>query len=213
MKIDLHTHTLRSKDCSSSYDDIIRTVQQVGLHGIAVTDHNELSGAKELAQVAPFMVIPAEEIKTSDGEIIGLFLQERIEPGLPPLETVRQIKVQGGLVYVPHPFDQVRGSHLTRRALDTIRPHIDLLEVYNARCALPSFNSRALAYANEHRIAAGAGSDAHTYGEYGHAYIDVPDFHDAETFRRALSHGSWQGRLSSPLVHARTSLDKVMKRW
>src|SRR5579884_1465185 len=110
MKIDLHTHTSCSKDCVSNYDRIIAAVQRAGLAGIAVTDHNEFRGAQEMKRRAPFVVIPAEEIKTSRGEIIGLFLQEWIPPGLEPLETVERIHDQGGLAYVPHPFDQVRGS-------------------------------------------------------------------------------------------------------
>ncbi|HZS94945.1 MAG TPA: PHP-associated domain-containing protein [Chloroflexota bacterium] len=211
MKIDLHTHTLQSKDSLSRYRGIVDAVHRAGLDGIAVTDHDELRGAFELREIAPFFVIPAEEIKTSQGEIIGLFLSKRIEPGLEPLETIRRIRDQGGVVYVPHPFDEVRGSRITREALDQIRPEIDLLEVFNSRNALPHFNRRALEYASRHGLLAGAGSDAHTYGEYGHAYIDVPDFRTAEEFRTALRRGVWYGRLSSPLVHLRTRIDRTLK--
>ncbi len=211
MKIDLHTHTLCSKDSCNQYDRIIRAVQHAGLDGIAVTDHNEFRGALELQRRAPFTVIAGEEIKTSQGEIIGLFLQERIEPGLDPIETVRAIHAQGGLAYVPHPFDEVRGSRLQLDALEAVTPHIDLLEVFNARNALPRYNQRALEYATRHGLLAGAGSDSHTYGEYGHGYVDVPPFRTAEEFRAGLREGSWHGRLSSPLVHARTRLDRTLK--
>lgn len=211
MKIDLHTHTLHSKDSLSRYQGIVDAVHRARLDGIAVTDHNELQGAFELREIAPFLVIPAEEIKTSQGEIIGLFLRERIEPGLEPLETIRRIRDQSGVVYVPHPFDEVRGSRITREALDQIRAEIDLLEVFNSRNALPRFNRRALEYARRYRLLAGAGSDAHTYGEYGHAYIDVPQFSNADEFRAALPRGTWHGRLSSPLVHLRTRIDRTLK--
>ncbi|HZU13544.1 MAG TPA: PHP domain-containing protein [Chloroflexota bacterium] len=211
MKIDLHTHTLHSKDSLNEYDRIIEAVQRAGLDGIAVTDHNEFDGALEMQRRAPFLVIPAEEIKTAEGEIIGLFLQEWIEPDLDPIETVDRIHAQGGLAYVPHPFDRLRGSHITRDALVKVTPHIDLLEVFNARNALPQFNSRALAYAREHGIPAGAGSDAHTYDEYGAAYIDVPPFEGPQGFRDALQHGTWHGRLTGPLVHVRTRLDRTRK--
>ena len=211
MRIDLHTHTFCSKDCCNRYGRIIEAVQAAGLNGIAVTDHNEFRGALELQRQAPFLVIPAEEIKTSAGEIIGLFLQEWIPPGLEPLETVRRIHEQGGLTYVPHPFDEVRGSRIERWALDLVRPHIDILEVFNARHALPLFNSRALDYAREHNLLGGAGSDSHTYAEYGRAYVEVPPFSTADEFLESMRGGTWHGRLSSPFVHARTRLDRTMK--
>ena len=211
MKIDLHTHTRCSKDCVNDYDRIITSVQRAGLDGIAVTDHNEFKGAIEMQKRAPFIVIPAEEIKTSRGEIIGLFLKEWIPAGLQPVETVDRIHEQGGLAYVPHPYDEVRGSRIERAALEEVTPIIDILEVFNARNALPRYNSRALAYAQEHNLLGGAGSDSHTYGEYGRAYVDVAPFTDAQSFLEAMRAGSWHGRLSSPLVHARTRVDRTMK--
>ena len=211
MKIDLHTHTLCSKDCLSQYDRIIRAVEASGIDGIAVTDHNEFRGALEMRNRAPFLVIPAEEIKTSEGEIIGLFLQEWIPPGLSPLETIHRIREQEGVVYVPHPFDEFRGSRLERSALHEIRPEIDILEVFNARNALPAFNSRALAYAQEHGLLGGAGSDSHTYGEYGRAYVDIPPFDGPREFLDSMRLGTWKGRLSTPLVHVKTRLDRGMK--
>lgn len=211
MKIDLHTHTFCSKDCVSGYGDIIRAVQRAGLDGIAVTDHNEFRGAQELQKRAPFLVIPGEEIKTSAGEIIGLFLQEWIEPGLEPGETIRRIRDQGGVVYVPHPFDEVRSSRLRREALAEITPDVDVLEVYNARNAWPSFNTRALAYADEHGLLAGAGSDVHTLREYGRAYVEIPAFEGPRGFLESMRQGSWHGRLSTPWVHVRTRIDTARK--
>jgi predicted metal-dependent phosphoesterase TrpH len=211
MKIDLHTHTRVSKDSVNDYDRIIAAVQRSGLAGIAVTDHNEFRGAQEMVRRAPFVVIPAEEIKTSSGEIIGLFLQEWIPPGLAPLETVERIHEQGGLAYVPHPFDEVRGSRLQRDALAEVTPHIDILEVFNARNALPRYNRRALDWARSHNLLAGAGSDAHTYREFGRGYVDVPPFTDAASFKEAMRSGTWHGRLSSPYVHVRTRMDRTMK--
>jgi predicted metal-dependent phosphoesterase TrpH len=211
MKIDLHTHTLVSKDCRSRYDRIIEAVQRSPVDGIAVTDHNEFEGALELQRRAPFPVIPGEEIKTSAGEIIGLFLREWIPPGLEPVETVARIHEQGGIAYVPHPFDEIRGSRIRRKALDLVAPHVDMLEVFNARNALPRYNARALAYAREHGLLAGAGSDTHTYPEYGRGYVELEPFSDAAEFLRNARHGTWHGRLSSPFVHARTRYDRTLK--
>lgn len=211
MKIDLHTHTRCSKDSLNQYDRIIEAVQRAGLDGIAVTDHNTFEGALEMQRRAPFIVIPGEEIKTTRGEIIGLFLSDEIPPGLTPLDTIDRIHGQGGLVYVPHPFDEVRGSRLARPALAEITPRIDILEVFNARNALPRFNSRAREYAAGHGLLAGAGSDAHTYGEYGRAYVEVPSFDGPTDFLEAMRQGTWHGRLSGPLVHARTRVDRTLK--
>lgn len=211
MKIDLHTHTFCSKDSLMQYERIITAVERAGLDGIAVTDHNELRGALELERIAPFRVIPAEEIKTSHGEIIGLFLHEWIPPGLAPLETVERIHEQGGLAYVPHPFDEVRGSRIRREALEEVTPHIDILEVFNARNAMPAYNTRALEYARQHNLLAGAGSDAHTYAEYGRAHVDIPAFDGPQEFVESMRRGRWRGRLSSPLVHVRTRVDRTRK--
>jgi predicted metal-dependent phosphoesterase TrpH len=211
MKIDLHTHTLCSRDSCNQYDRIVEAVQRAGLDGIAVTDHNEFRGAAALAERAPFVVIAGEEIKTSAGEIIGLFLQDWIAPGLEPLETMSRIHAQGGLAYVPHPFDEIRGSRLQHWALELVTPEIDILEVFNARNALPRYNQRALEYARQHGLLAGAGSDTHTYGEYGKAYVEIAPFTNAQSFLASMRQGSWHGRLSSPLVHARTRLDRTMK--
>lgn len=211
MKIDLHTHTFRSKDCRNRYDYIIEAVQRSGLDGIAVTDHNEFKGAVELQRRAPFLVIPGEEIKTSAGEIIGLFLKERIPPGLDPIDTVNRIHDQGGIAYVPHPFDEVRGSRIRREALEQVTPYIDMLEVFNARNALPRFNRRAEAYARQHGLLAGAGSDTHSYPEYGRAYIEIPPFSTPRGFLESARQGTWHGRLSSPFVHARTRYDRTLK--
>lgn len=212
MKIDLHTHTLCSKDSCNTYERIIVAVQRARLDGIAVTDHNELRGALELQRIAPFTVIPAEEIKTSAGEIIGLFLKDWIPPGLAPGDTVDLIHGQGGIVYVPHPFDEIRGSRLARSALAEITRSVDVLEVFNARNAVPRFNHRALEYATAHDLLAGAGSDAHTYGEYGHAYVDVPAFDGPEQFLDSMRRGRWHGHLSAPSVHAWSTINKTRKR-
>lgn len=207
IRIDLHSHSNYSKDSRSTLDGIIQAVSRSNLHGIALTDHNELAGGLALKAIAPFPVIPGEEVMTQCGEIIGLFLKERIPPGLTPLETVERIREQDGIVYIPHPFDRIRGGRISKDQLDSIVEHVDLLEVFNARNALPGFNAAALDYAEKHGLAAGAGSDAHTYSEYGSAFVELPRFDDAAGFRHALACGRWRGRLSSPAVHLRTRID------
>jgi predicted metal-dependent phosphoesterase TrpH len=212
IRVDLHSHSEYSKDSRSTFDGIVRAVPRSGLHALALTDHDQLAGALELQEQAPFFVIPGEEIKTTHGEIIGLFLKEWIPPKLSPKETIARIREQDGVVYVPHPFDRVRGSRISEEQLESIAGDIDVLEVFNARNALPRFNRRALEYARRKRLLMGAGSDAHTYAEYGSAYVEMPRFDDVQSFREALPEGVWHGRLSSPLVHARTRIDVLRKK-
>jgi predicted metal-dependent phosphoesterase TrpH len=206
IKVDLHSHTHYSPDSGNSLDDIVKVVQRRGLGALAITDHDRIDGALRLRDTRPpFFVIVGEEIKTSEGEIIGLFLSERVPPRLSPEETVAAIKEQGGVVYIPHPFDRVRrASHLRARALYRVLPSIDALEVINARTTLPWDNRRAETFCRKHDLLRGAGSDAHTLREIGRAWVDMPPFEDAQEFLTGLKDGRALGRLSSPLVHIAT---------
>src|SRR3990170_2176074 len=133
MKADLHAHTHFSRDALTSVETFVRRYQRAGIECVAVSDHNNIDGALAVRQTAPFRVIISEEIKSTEGEIIGLFLQETIRKGLTPEDTVRAIKEQGGLVLVPHPFDRVRKSPLREEALLRILPQVDVIEVFNSR--------------------------------------------------------------------------------
>ena len=212
MKVDLHLHTRFSSDCRTRVEDLIRTCQDRGLDAIAVTDHNTLAGAKAVRRSAPFPVILGEEIRTRRGEVIGLFLSEEIPRGLGLRETVDRIHQQGGIAGAPHPFDRIRRSALGERALREILDRLDYLEVFNARCLLASDNSRALALSLERDIPMSAGSDAHTLGELGLAYVEVGPFTGPEEFLDRLRGGRIQGTLSNPLVHLASSWAKATTR-
>ena len=146
MKIDTHLHTSYSRDCAVPPETVVATALERGLDALIVTDHNEIDGAYAVKRLAPFPVVLAEEVKTDVGEIIGLFIQERIPRGLPPLETARLVREQGGLVCVPHPFDRLRGSRLHADALDMLVGEglVDILEVFNSRTTFPADNARAV---------------------------------------------------------------------
>src|SRR5262249_30147226 len=109
--VDLHTHTDASHDCQVPPELLLDQAEAGGLGGVAITDHNVFSGALkavELARDRDVTVIPGDEIKTDNqGEVIGLFLREEIPRGMPFADTVAAIKEQGGLVYLPHPFDRM----------------------------------------------------------------------------------------------------------
>ena len=212
MKVELHCHTCVSKDCLMSYEAIIRQVRARGLDALAITDHNRIEGAFELAARAPFPVIISEEIRSSEGEIIGHFLREFIPPGLTPEETIERIRAQGGLVNIPHPFDSIRKSVIKRETLYRVGPLVDMIEVLNARVIRRRENDLALAYAQQLGKPAVAGSDAHIPYEIGTAYIEIEPFTDAETFQHNLARATWHGKVGPIWTHGVSTWAKWRKR-
>jgi predicted metal-dependent phosphoesterase TrpH len=197
---DLHLHTSWSHDCSIDVDDLLDHAEAQGLGAIAVTDHNVLGGALEAAERARgrrLVVIPGEEVKTAgQGEVIGLFLREEIPRGMPFGETVAAIRAQGGLVYLPHPFDRMHAIPKPE-TLHRHLPEIDVLEVYNARLLFEAYNDEALRFARKYNLTPGAGSDAHVLAGVGTGAMRMRRFsgpeeflvslHDAEVLRRPKS--------------------------
>jgi predicted metal-dependent phosphoesterase TrpH len=212
MKLDMHGHTYWSKDSQLALADLERAILRAGLDAVCITDHNEIGGALELAGRGKVRVIPGEEVYTSEGEIIGLFLKEKIPARLSPQETIAAIHEQEGIVYIPHPLDRFRGSRLQSAALRTVLDQVDVLEVFNARNLLTGDNTRALQVARQHGLLQGAGSDSHTAHEVGHAYVEIPDFSTPEGLLTALDSAVVHGRRTNPLLHVRTRLDKATKR-
>jgi predicted metal-dependent phosphoesterase TrpH/glycosyltransferase involved in cell wall biosynthesis len=200
--VDLHMHTDHSPDCATPVEVLLATARDQGLGAIAVTDHNVISGALEARAKAPeygVKVIVAEEVKTADqGEVIGLFLEEEIPRGMTLAETVAEIKRQGGIVYVPHPFDRMHAvpdyAHLLQIVED-----VDAIEVYNPRVAIGSFNEEAERFAAKYRILAGAGSDSHVAQGLGSVRVRMADFDGPEEFLEALREAEIQTKPSSLL--------------
>jgi predicted metal-dependent phosphoesterase TrpH len=213
MRVDFHCHTEFSRDCGTSLADLLAACQRAGIDGLCVTDHNRLVAPRLWPATASVRLIAGEEIMTTAGEIIGLFLSEEIPPYLSPQEAVRRIRAQGGLVCLPHPFDRLRRrSALTSAARTALLADIDVIEVFNSRVTFPSDNARALRLAETTGKLQGAGSDAHTAGEIGHAYVEMPAFTDRDDFLACLAQGRVVGHLSSPLVHLDTAWQKLRKR-
>ncbi len=195
-----------------SYDAIIKRVKARGLDALAITDHNRIEGAFELAKRAPFPVIIGEEIRTSEGEIIGYFLNEWIPRGLSPEETIGRIRAQGGLVNIPHPFDSVRGSVIKRDALYRVAPLADMIEVLNGRVLRGGENKMAEDYARQLGKPAVAGSDAHIPYEIGTAYIEIEPFTDAQSFLANLPRATWHGKVGPFWTHGFSTWAKWRKR-
>jgi len=190
IEVDLHMHTDHSPDCATPVEVLLETARDRGLGAIAITDHNEVSGALEARRIAEQMdeikVIVAEEVKTAEqGEVIGLFLEEKIPRGMTMADTIAAIRAQGGLVYVPHPFDRFHSVPDYEHLLDIVE-EIDVLEVFNPRVALTAFNEEAERFARKYRIVPGAGSDSHVAQALGSVRVRIHDFDGPAEFLEAM---------------------------
>lgn len=213
LRVDMHLHTHHSFDCLSRPDAILKAAEERGLDRLIVTDHNQIAGALELHSRDPARVIIGEEVKTGEGfDVIGIFMKELIPKGTPARETCARIRAQGGVVYLPHPFDGSRSGG--PRLLAAIADLVDVVEVHNARCWPRSLNKRALAWAEANGKLMGAGSDAHTVAELGRGYVEVPWFEpDRDSFLHALGAGAVAGQVStSPAYRLASTWAKLHKR-
>jgi len=188
VRVDCHLHTVASGDAVLTLDELADRSRQAGLDVVCITDHNVTSAAVAAAERdLGLRIVVGEEIRTPDGDLIGLFLTERIPYVLPVAEVVARIRAQGGLVYAPHPFDPLRSS------LGRVLPGlcaagaVDIIEVFNAKTAQQAPNERALALAAAYALPGGAGSDAHDAPGVGAAYLEMPDFDGPASFLAALA--------------------------
>ena len=186
---DLHLHTSWSHDCQMPVEELLDHAEAEGLGAIAVTDHNVFGGALEAVEAArgrDLIVIPGEEIKTDgEGEVIGLFLSEEIPRGMSFAETVAAIRGQGGIVYLPHPFDRLHSIPSS----NTLKSHLDdldVVEVYNARLLFEAYNDEALRFARKYGLTMGAGSDAHVLQGVGTGGVRMRAFDGPQEFLESL---------------------------
>jgi predicted metal-dependent phosphoesterase TrpH len=195
VRVDCHLHTVHSGDAVTTVERLAARVREERLDVVCVTDHHTLAGAHEaLAREIGARVVVGEEIRTHAGEIIGLFLTERVPYVLPLEEAAGRVRAQGGLVYAPHPFDASRTS-LGAEGLERLRAMgaLDVVEVFNAKIAEEEDNRRAARFAGEHDLPGAAGSDAHDPWGIGAAYLDMPDFDGPRDFIAALREGRLHG--------------------
>ena len=213
MKLDLHLHTRGSWDCLSDPEAVLARALSLGYGRIAITDHNRLGVAAAMAEKHPDHIIAGEEVKTAEGiDVIGLYLSEEIPKGTPARETIERIRAQGGIPYLPHPYAGGKGGG--GRLADELAPLCDIVEGFNARLHSQTMNERALDLARRHGKRVGAGSDAHTVGELGNAFVEVAEHTNRpEALLAALGgtarHG---GTEASRLVHLASTWAKVRKK-
>jgi len=184
----MHCHTDHSPDCFMKPAVLARAARKAGLDAIFVTDHERLGGFEALRDVGGELhVFPGQEIRTSRGEIIGLFVSEAVSPGLPPEEALKRLREQGALAYLPHPFARLVPSRLKREAVERLASRFDVVEVANSRNVLRADDRRAGDFAARHGLLRGGGSDAHWPWDLGRAYVELPPFDSPETLKASLA--------------------------
>ena len=208
MRIDLHCHSEASWDSSSPLEEIPKRCVEKHIRVQAITDHDYIWGAQELQKNVlaqsdiQLTIIVGEEISTSEGELVGLFLKDKIDAGLSAEKTVLEIKKQGGLVLLPHGFDPLKRWHLQIAARKGITPSIDIVETFNSRISRPHWNREAFRWAQEQRIRMSAGSDAHTIADIGNAWVEVPaqPINSPADLMAALKDGVPMGVWTHPVI-------------
>lgn len=206
--VELHSHTYWSKDCLTSFEDIVRACENRGVNKIAITDHNTADGALAFQKIAPDLVIVGEEIFTTKGEILAFFVKETIPAGLTPDETIQRLRQQDAVISVSHPFDSLRKGGWKEPDLRQIIDKVDAIETFNARCLIPDHNSQSLAYAQQHGVCSTVGSDAHILMEYGRATQKMQPFYDESSFLESLRTAQPVALYSPFYVHLGSTLAK-----
>jgi predicted metal-dependent phosphoesterase TrpH len=211
-KVELHSHTLYSKDCLTTLDDVIKTCEKRGIDRIAITDHNTAKGALALAKLAPDLIIVGEEIMTTEGEILAFFMKETIPAKLSPAETIRRLRDQGAFISVSHPYDRLRKGAWKEPELLKIIDQVDAIEIFNSRCLFSEDNTKAVAFAQTHSKLGTVGSDAHISYELGKATLQMQPFEGPGDFFEALKSAVPVTTLSPFWVHGFSSYAKYLRK-
>jgi predicted metal-dependent phosphoesterase TrpH len=199
IRLDLHVHSRFSFDSAIDPAGLLEVCKRRGLAGVAITDHDCLEGGLSFAGELPdLLIIPGEEIRSREGEIIGLFLTEEIPPGLSAPQTMRLIHEQGGVVVIPHPFDYVKLTRMSWRRLGELADGIDAVEALNGKPRYWGANSRARTFAERFALPSTAGSDAHKLEHVGLVYTEMEEFSGPGEFKAALRGATLCGKRYSP---------------
>lgn len=208
LRIDLHVHTAYSYDGFTTIDQLSAACERRGLDGLAITDHDTLEAALLCKRSLALEVIVGEEVTTASGHLIGLFLKHWVPPGLPVGETIDRIRDQGGLVYLPHPFDRVRSGYMSPAELQELADRFDMVEVFNSRNLFDETNHKASAFAESHSLLRTVGSDAHIPLEVGRSSLEMRTFSGPEEFLANLKEAQLTGRKTPLGVRAMIKLRK-----
>ncbi len=216
--VDLHSHTSASFDSLASPRAVLRAAASRGLTHLAITDHDRIDGALEAREMAirealPLTILVGQEIRTRQGDLIGVFLERPIRSGLDAFEAIEDVRAQGGVVGIPHPFDRFRSSLLGMGEVDELAPLVDWVETHNARIMVGNGNQRAAEWAVEHELPGVAVSDAHSVLEIGVAYVALDgDPSTADGLRATLATAELVTGRATVFVRAVTPIAKLVQR-
>ncbi|HLG12350.1 MAG TPA: PHP domain-containing protein [Dehalococcoidia bacterium] len=217
LRADFHSHSNYSRDSVIGPQAFVDNCVRKGVNCIAVTDHNEIEGAFVIEKLAreraegKLKVVIGEEVKTTEGEIIGLFLKELVQRGMSPEDTIDAIHEQGGLAVIPHPYDIFRRSVLTDEAIERVKTRVDAIEGFNCRNILARHDQKARDTAAGVDKPITLGTDSHSPWELGSASLEIDDFETPEEMLRSLRGGRIVGHRSLPMVHWISTYAKI--RW
>jgi hypothetical protein len=217
LRADFHSHSNYSRDSVIGPQAFVDNCVRKGVNCIAVTDHNEIEGAFVIEKLAreraegKLKVVIGEEVKTAEGEIIGLFLKELVQRGMSPEDTIEAIHEQGGLAVIPHPYDIFRRSVLTDDAIERVKTSVDAIEGFNCRNILARHDQKARDTAAGVDKPITLGTDSHSPWEMGSASLEIDDFETPEELLRSLRGGRIVGHRSLPMVHWISTYAKI--RW
>ena len=212
IKVWFHLHSEYSSDSCLKLKKILELAEKNNIKAVILTDHNNLVPQDEIAKIKRIRVILGEEVKTADGEIIGVFLKQKIEPNLSIEETIKKIKEQNGIVIVPHPFDRFRREVIKKEALFRVIEQIEVVEIFNARNLLNSDNKKAKEFAEKYNKVAIFCSDAHSIFEIDKALIELGDFSGPLDFLERLKTAKFYTKKSSLFVHLLSAINKFTRK-
>ena len=207
-RLDMHCHTCHSPDSLLGPEAFVRGALRAGLDAVFLTDHDTIAAVEPVRQAAlqiadgRLRVFAGQEISTTRGEIIGLFVTERIPPGLTPKQALDALEAQGALACLPHPFARLVPSRLALSDTLALAHRFHVVEVVNARNILRRDDDRARAFARERGLLMGAGSDAHWGWDLGRAHVALPPFDSPESLLRSLAEGQVVDRKKSSYLLA-----------
>jgi predicted metal-dependent phosphoesterase TrpH len=208
--LELHSHTHYSRDSLNKLADVVTACRKAGIDRIAITDHSQIEGALKAHTLAPNLIIVGEEVKTTQGDLLCLFIHNLIPKGVTPEEAIARTHDQGGIVGAPHPLDPMRAG-LGRDNVLRLREQIDFIEVFNARTHNAAHNAEADALARELNLPRACGSDAHLLSEIGTCRVRMREYAPTspQDFLAALREATLITHTSSPLVHLASSLART----
>lgn len=220
VKCEIHTHTQYSHDSYLNFYGYLIRLKMKKINIVGITDHNEIEGAisfKKKLKKFGIDVIVGEEIFTESGEVIGLFLKEKIKPGLSLKETIKEIKKQKGLVYIPHPYDLKRNKTVIPfEEIKKYKKEIDFIEIHNGRNIEEYYSEIQYEIYNEisDYVVPVVGSDAHTFFELGRNYMNINNFAyegDPKEFKKMISNANFNKKKCLPIFHEITKIVRVVK--